>query len=33
MNEERNVAIRALNASLGYEPVSGEYRLRRVNPG
>ena len=33
MNEERNVAIRALNASLGYEPASGEYRLRRVNPG
>jgi len=32
MNEERNVAIRALNASLGYEPVSGEYRLRRVTP-
>jgi GNAT superfamily N-acetyltransferase len=32
MNEERNVAIRALNASLGYEVVSGEYRLRRVNP-
>jgi GNAT superfamily N-acetyltransferase len=33
MNEERNVAIRALNASLGYEAVSGEYRLRRVNVG
>ena len=31
MNEERNVAIRALNASLGYEVVAGEYRLRRVN--
>jgi len=31
MNEERNVAIRALNTSLGYEACSGEYRLRRVN--
>ena len=33
MNEERNVAIRALNDSLGYQAFSGEYRLRRVNAG
>lgn len=31
-NEERNTRIRALNASMGYRPVSGDLRLvRRVN--
>jgi GNAT superfamily N-acetyltransferase len=28
-NEERNVAIRALNASMGYIKIGGEYRLKR----
>jgi GNAT superfamily N-acetyltransferase len=28
-NEERNVGIRALNASMGYEKIGGEYRLKR----
>jgi hypothetical protein len=28
-NEERNVAIRSLNARLGYQPMYGEVRLER----
>jgi GNAT superfamily N-acetyltransferase len=28
-NEDRNVGIRSLNASLGYEKIGGEFRLKR----
>jgi hypothetical protein len=32
-NEERNVAMRALNAALGYQIVGGQYRYRRDPKG